>query len=76
MFDKFGNKTEMRSAFLYVKEKLDFFKKSNLEEDIINMLKFGKNLSGEKAEFRVMIDIFFKGNPKEILKKIDYELEY
>lgn len=66
--DQFGNNTSLRSAFLY--DKSNEFSK---EEDILNMLTFGKTSNIKDATFRIVVDVFFKARPYHFLER---SLEY
>lgn len=62
--DRFGNNTKLRSAFLYSEDQ-----KVMSDSDILYAITMGKNLDGNKAEFRLMVDIFFKSRPLHFLER-------
>jgi hypothetical protein len=65
--DKFGNRTELRAAFL----KFDEADANSLDdEEILRRLSTGKNAAGAPAGFRVMVDVFFNTLPQSYLEDI------
>ena len=77
-FDKFQNRTELRSAFLYVgdEEINDFFSSESLEDEVVQRITEGKTTDGKDATFRAVIDIYFNSKPKEFLTTVDYDIVF
>jgi hypothetical protein len=60
--DAFGNRTDLRAAFLYLANGEDV-----TNEQIIERIKTGKMGDGKPAEFRAAIDVFFRSMPNMTL---------
>ena len=69
--DKFGNTTSHRAAFLLMGENENAME---LSDEIVSRITTGKRADGEKAEFRVMIDLFFQVLKSLYLEDIDPSL--
>lgn len=67
--DFFGNKTSLRTAFLFLGPDYDVLQK---EAEILEMLRTGK-MGDQDAPFRAAIDIYFKSNPLELVPRPNME---
>lgn len=64
--DKFGNGTALRSAFLFASNaQIDALLQN--ESEIVKQLEEGQSSKGEKAEFRLAVDLIFQAHPDQIL---------
>jgi hypothetical protein len=68
--DQFGNSTAHRAAFLQLESGEVA---ANLSDEIEQRLAYGKGLNGKPAQFRVMIDVFFRTLPQVYLEDIAIE---
>jgi hypothetical protein len=66
--DKFGNSTKLRAAFLLMGKDENI---SSMQNEIKSRLQSGKTSDKYDADFRVMIDIFFKTRTDFYLENID-----
>lgn len=73
--DKYGNSTELRAPFLMLEpgEVLASAEQTEgvSEDEILTRLATGKNKDGQTAQFRLMVDIFFKAKTDVILENVD-----
>ncbi len=68
--DSFGNGTALRSAFLFSSNtKIDSL--LNNEPEIVKQLEDGESSKGEKAEFRLAVDLIFQTYPDQILPRLE-----
>ena len=68
--DSFGNGTALRSAFLFSSNtKIDSL--LNNESEIVKQLEDGESSKGEKAEFRLAVDLIFQTYPDQILPRLE-----
>lgn len=68
--DRFGNSTALRSAYL----RADFLDTTPASEDeLVHRIQHGKLSSGRTAEFRTLIDVYFKATPNFYLENIAQE---
>lgn len=65
--DRFGNSTALRAAYLRT-DYLDNGLPS--EEELIHRVSTGKLSSGRNAEFRTLIDVYFKATPNFFLENV------
>ncbi len=63
-YDQYGNNTTLRSAFLYNESQKEY-----TEEEILHQLIFGKTEDDKKANFRILVDIYFKARPFHFLER-------
>lgn len=68
--DSFGNGTALRSAFLFSSNTQIDSLLSN-EDEILKQLEEGETSKGEKAEFRLAVDLVFQTYPDQILKHLE-----
>lgn len=62
--DQYGNNTTLRSAFLYNETGKEY-----TEADILQELIFGEAEDSTKANFRILVDIYFKARPFHFLER-------
>src|SRR5690606_10329603 len=66
--EQYNNRTSIRSSVLIAED----LTSGNLDEtEIKNRLFSGKTASGADADFRVMIDIYFRSRPSFFLENIN-----
>lgn len=68
--DKFGNRTDVRAAFLMLEENEAA---GDLSSEIVSRIATGRQADGRFASFRVMIDIFFRTLPQVYLEDVALE---
>jgi hypothetical protein len=68
--DSFGNGTALRSAFLFSSNAQIDSLLGN-EDEILNQLELGESTNGEKAQFRLAVDLVFQTYPDQILKHLE-----
>lgn len=66
--DQYNNRTSIRSSVLIAS---DLTSGSLDQDEIKNRLFSGKTAAGDNADFRVMIDIYFRSKPSFFLENID-----
>ncbi|MCB0417398.1 MAG: hypothetical protein KDD39_07095 [Bdellovibrionales bacterium] len=65
LYDRFGNRTDMRSAFLMVNDFNITRDDAEQETEILTRLRTGKTSGGVSANFRVMIDVVFTADSND-----------
>lgn len=63
--DRFGNSTELRAPFMMLDQGEEVS-----QEELLTRLATGTKKNGQEAEFRMIVDIFFKGKPDIVLENV------
>lgn len=68
--DRFGNSTALRAAYL----RSDFLDNASVSQDeLVNRIAHGKLSDGRNAEFRTLVDVYFKTTPNFYLEDVEKE---
>lgn len=67
--DQYGNKTELRSAFLFDEEFSTGEITAVIENKILRTIATGTKDSGKNGDFRLVVDIFFRSVPSDFLER-------